>query len=45
MFYIGFDIGSSSIKASLVSAKTAKAISVLQEPKDEIKKASMLEIL
>ena len=36
MFYIGFDIGSSSIKASLVSAKTAKAISVLQEPKDEM---------
>ncbi len=36
MFYIGFDIGSSSIKASLVDAKTAKAICTVQEPADEM---------
>ncbi|NER17787.1 xylulokinase [Spongiivirga citrea] len=36
MFYIGFDIGSSSIKASLVDAKTAKAISTIQEPSEEM---------
>lgn len=36
MFYIGFDIGSSSIKASLVDANTAKAISTIQEPAKEM---------
>ena len=36
MFYIGFDIGSSSIKASLVDANTAKAISTIQEPGKEM---------
>ena len=36
MFYIGFDIGSSSIKASLVDAKTAKAVSTVQEPEKEM---------
>ncbi|PRX57258.1 xylulokinase [Flagellimonas meridianipacifica] len=36
MFYIGFDIGSSSIKASLVDANTGKAICTLQEPNEEM---------
>nr|WP_298995398.1 FGGY family carbohydrate kinase [uncultured Allomuricauda sp.] len=36
MFYIGFDIGSSSIKASLVDANTGKAIFTLQEPSEEM---------
>ncbi|MEL6917329.1 MAG: FGGY family carbohydrate kinase [Bacteroidota bacterium] len=36
MYYIGFDIGSSSIKASLVDAKSAKAVCTLQEPGQEM---------
>ncbi|MEM6892144.1 MAG: FGGY family carbohydrate kinase [Bacteroidota bacterium] len=36
MFYIGFDVGSSSIKASLVNAKTGKAVSTVQEPAQEM---------
>ncbi len=36
MYYIGFDIGSSSVKASLVDAHTAKALSTVQEPASEM---------
>ena len=36
MYYIGFDIGSSSIKAALVEISTGKCIGVIQEPKTEM---------
>ncbi|OBX27012.1 xylulokinase [Gelidibacter algens] len=36
MYYIGFDIGSSSIKAALVEISTGKSIGVIQEPKTEM---------
>lgn len=36
MYYIGYDIGSSSIKTALVSLKTGKSIAVLSEPKKEM---------
>ncbi|MFP2996610.1 FGGY family carbohydrate kinase [Spongiivirga sp. MCCC 1A20706] len=36
MFYIGFDIGSSSVKASLVDGITAKAVCTIQEPAKEM---------
>jgi len=34
--YIGFDIGSSSVKASLVDAKTAMVVATVQEPANEM---------
>jgi len=36
MYYIGFDIGSSSIKAALVSINDGKKIAVIQEPEKEM---------
>ena len=36
MYYIGYDIGTSSIKASIIEAKTGKSIGTAQEPEQEI---------
>lgn len=36
MYYLGLDIGSSSIKAALVETETGKSIGVVQEPEDEM---------
>jgi len=36
MYYLGLDIGSSSIKVALVNADTGKSLSVVQEPKTEM---------
>lgn len=35
-YYLGLDIGSSSIKAALVEITTGKTLGVVQEPKDEM---------
>lgn len=43
MFYIGFDIGSSSIKAALVDAESGKYIGSVSEPKEEMKIHSIKE--
>ena len=36
MYYIGYDIGSSSIKIALVDSTTGKAMKVISEPKNEM---------
>lgn len=36
MYYLGLDIGSSSIKAALVEMATGKSLGVMQEPKEEM---------
>jgi xylulokinase len=41
MYYLGLDIGSSSIKIALVASETGKSVSVVQEPETEM---SMLAI-
>ena len=36
MYYIGFDIGSSSVKAAVVDAHTGKAVATVHEPEEEM---------
>jgi len=36
MYYIGFDFGSSSVKATLIEASTGKSIRVTQYPETEM---------
>jgi xylulokinase len=36
MYYLGLDIGSSSIKAALVEIKSGKSLGVVQEPEEEM---------
>ena len=36
MYYLGLDIGSSSIKAALVEISSGKSLGVVQEPEEEI---------
>jgi xylulokinase len=41
MYYIGYDIGSSSIKVALVESKTGEKIIVLHEPQNEMEIVSL----
>ena len=36
MYYLGYDIGSSSIKVALVESNTGKVAGVLREPQEEM---------
>ena len=36
MYYIGYDIGSSSIKIALVDSTSGKTVKVISEPKNEM---------
>ena len=41
MYYIGYDIGSSSVKAAIVEAETGKKVIVLNEPQNEMEIVSL----
>ena len=41
MYYIGYDLGSSSIKISIVCSKTGKNIKTINEPSNEMKIISL----
>ena len=36
MYYLGLDVGSSSVKAAIVDAKSGKSILSVHEPKNEM---------
>ncbi|MFD2563437.1 xylulokinase [Aquimarina rubra] len=37
MYYIGFDIGSSSVKAALINSENGKSVAIINEPQEEMK--------
>ena len=41
MYYLGLDVGSSSVKAALVDAKSGKSIQSVHEPKSEMSISSL----
>ena len=41
MYYLGLDVGSSSVKAALVEAKSGKSIQSVHEPKNEMSISSL----
>jgi len=41
MYFLGLDIGSSSVKAAVVDAKSGKSIQSVHEPKSEMSISSL----